>query len=70
MAESKKRKFFEVDENEDDSVKASNYGKPILHLISRAKLLIYLFLDKDPGSFLRFYRSLASVSCRCLLQQN
>jgi hypothetical protein len=26
MAESKKRKFFEVDETEDDSVKASNYG--------------------------------------------
>ncbi len=25
MAESKKRKFFEVDENEDDAVKA-NYG--------------------------------------------
>jgi DNA mismatch repair protein MSH2 len=43
MAESKKRKFFEVDETEDDSVKASNY-------------------DKDPGSFLRFYRSLATKS--------
>jgi len=26
MAESKKRKFFEVDENEEDAVKASNYG--------------------------------------------